>query len=417
MSGTLPDARWGDADAPLPDWRKTATDDDDDPDDELLTETPPDVIAILGFDPMETDDDGETRADALRTRAARPDASTCLRAAGLILRFPAEDGERVLFVRHAERGTWEFPGGCIEEGETPEIAAMRETQEEIGIGSTSYGRLSLLMHNSLTGVDYSTFRAHASAMFTPTLSHELMDWQWALVAQPPEPMHDGVRLAIARLDMHELDLAREIASGAMTSPQQFENIWLFALRITGTGQSYRPELEEYVWRDPSLYLNAEFLARCNGLQVVWEHPPGQQLTQTEFERRTIGAIMLPFLCDDEVWGIAKIYDGHAAAMMLDTPLSTSPSVMFRNPTSNELRRLDDGKTLLIEGEPSLIDHLAICEAGVWDKGGEPTGVAVGDPEMADDVRADAITDPDLHAAIDRFNVAMERLSLRLASRR
>lgn len=43
---------------PLPDWRKAPdADDDDDPDDEELEVTPPDVVAILGFDPKELPDE------------------------------------------------------------------------------------------------------------------------------------------------------------------------------------------------------------------------------------------------------------------------------------------------------------------------------------------------------------------------
>jgi hypothetical protein len=38
-------------------------------------------------------------------------------------------------------------------------------------------------------------------------------------------------------------------------------------------------------------------------------------------------------------------------------------------------RTEDGTPLLVEGKPWLLDHLAICEVGVWDKGGAPTGVA------------------------------------------
>lgn len=334
-------------------------DEEDGPDD---TNLPPEVIEAIGFDPY--------RADAVGSP----------RAAGIIIRYNGPEGDRVLFVRHATRGTWEFPGGMIEPGETAQAAAQREVREEIG--PTVYGRASLMLRDNLGGVDYSTFLASAKEIFEPILSAELSDWQWASPKAPPEPLHPGARMALGRIGMNELDIARKIASGEFSSPQQYENMWLFALRITGTGESYRPGLKEVVWRDPSLYLNAEFMARCNGLSVIWEHPPGESMTQVEFEKRVIGSIMLPYLVGDEVWGIARIYDQDAAARMMKG-LSTSPAVIFADPTENVVKKLTGGKTMLIEVAPSLIDHLAICDAGVWDKGGDPNGVAIGRPELAD----------------------------------
>jgi len=55
VEGLKLDVHFGGIGKPLPDWRKAGLDDAD-PDDELLDETPADVIAILGFDPLELEE-------------------------------------------------------------------------------------------------------------------------------------------------------------------------------------------------------------------------------------------------------------------------------------------------------------------------------------------------------------------------
>jgi hypothetical protein len=49
----LPEMHFGKADAKPLDWRKFKDDSPDD--DEELAETPPSMVAILGFDPLELD--------------------------------------------------------------------------------------------------------------------------------------------------------------------------------------------------------------------------------------------------------------------------------------------------------------------------------------------------------------------------
>ena len=42
----------------------------------------------------------------------------------------------------------------------------------------------------------------------------------------------------------EMDIAKGIRDGLMESPANIGNAWLFDIRISGTGISYRPQLDE-----------------------------------------------------------------------------------------------------------------------------------------------------------------------------
>ncbi len=62
--------------------------------------------------------------------------------------------KRVLIARRKDDGSenaslWEFPGGKIEQGETPEQAIIRELKEELGIDTQSacLAPLSFVSHN------------------------------------------------------------------------------------------------------------------------------------------------------------------------------------------------------------------------------------------------------------------------------
>lgn len=59
-------------------------------------------------------------------------------AATAVLLRDGQDGPEVLLVRRHGRsgfaaGAWVFPGGAVDEGETPEMTAARETLEETGV--------------------------------------------------------------------------------------------------------------------------------------------------------------------------------------------------------------------------------------------------------------------------------------------
>jgi 8-oxo-dGTP pyrophosphatase MutT (NUDIX family) len=355
-----------------------------------------------------------------------------INAAGIMFLAP---GRRVLFLKrsgeagHDHAGEWCMPGGCAEYDENAEQTARREAKEEIG----EHPNLKLRLHtrqiaahpdvvpqpNVAAGVplvaaaeagvaphppsaapadptaappnsvvDFTTFVMEVERPFlVDELSDEHVAWAWAPIDAPPTPLHPGCQIALDRLAMDELGVARAMADGRLTSPQVYENVTLFDIRITGTETAYRKALDEFVYRRPENYLTPEFVARCNGLPVIMEHPKGAVLNSKEFADRIVGTVFVPYIGNgvnhsaDEVWGVAKIYDVDAIKILSGKQMSTSPSVVFRYPEVNQKVDLEDGSSLLIEGKPSLLDHIAICEHGVWDKGGEPTGVAR-EPEMA-----------------------------------
>lgn len=172
--------------------------------------------------------------------------------------------------------------------------------------------------------------------------------------------------------LSDFETAEAIRDGKLSSPQKFGDFWLFDLRITGTGMAYRDAIDEWAFRDPEVWTSPEFVQRCNGLPVIFEHPEGRGLNSDYYRENAIGTVILPYVKGDEVWGIAKIFDDDSATLMQTTHRSTSPGVT--PPKGAEAISLEGGAKVLDEGLPLILDHLAVCELGVWDKDGPPEGI-------------------------------------------
>lgn len=91
------------------------------------------------------------------------------------------DGDRILWMKRTKDDTWGFPGGHVEEGESPIEGAIRESREEI-------------MHVPATGLQliYEEGRVRLfgcnDGEFVPDLNDEHSEYVWATIEDAPNPL-------------------------------------------------------------------------------------------------------------------------------------------------------------------------------------------------------------------------------------
>jgi len=276
-------------------------------------------------------------------------------------------GKYVFLIQRSDDGTWCQPGGTVEPGELAIDAARREVLEEVG-----YQYDGPLTPHSVYG-DYLTFRAEVPERFEAKLNDESLAAGWFHIDDMPKPLHQPFAEMLAQQALNETEVAALIADGTLSSPQFFINMWMFAIRVTGTGVTWRSADQQMAFRNPDDYLTPEFLQRVAGVPLIWLHPEKNKLDSDEFAKRVIGTLTNSWVADNgEVWTIGRVYDAEAAEIMATRQLSTSPTVTYSEAQDSIIKI--DGQPLLVEGSPVLLDHVAICEQGVWDKLLAPTGV-------------------------------------------
>jgi len=124
--------------------------------------------------------------------------------AALILR----GGDVLICQRRADQPMahkWEFPGGKIEQGETPEQALVRELQEELGIQAHIGASVARIRHTYRSGsaVDLQFFAVHR---FDGELTNNIFQsMQWCALRDLP----NFDFLAADR------DLVRDLAAGKL----------------------------------------------------------------------------------------------------------------------------------------------------------------------------------------------------------
>lgn len=284
-------------------------------------------------------------------------------ASGIMFR----QGKKIFLIQRSDDGTWCPPGGKLEPGEIAADAARREVMEEVGYQYNG----PLTPYNAAN--DYLTYRADIGTTFEPTINDESLAAGWFDINDMPKPLHPPFAEVMAAQALNETQVAALIADGTLSSPQFFTNMWMYAIRVTGTGVTWRSADQQMAFRNPDDYLTPEFLQRVAGVPLIWLHPEKNKLDSDEFARRVIGTLTNAWVADNgEVWAIARVYDAEAAEIMATRQLSTSPTVTFSEVPDSIIKV--DGQPLLVEPSPVLLDHVAICEQGVWDKLLDPTGV-------------------------------------------
>ncbi|WP_431613604.1 NUDIX domain-containing protein [Enterobacter roggenkampii] len=302
-------------------------------------------------------------------------------------------GKFVFLIQRSDDGTWCQPGGTVEPGELAIDAARREVLEEVG-----YQYDGPLTPHSVYG-DYLTFRAEVPERFEAKLNDESLAAGWFHIDDLPKPLHQPFAEMLAQQALNETEVAALIADGTLSSPQFFINMWMFAIRVTGTGVTWRSADQQMAFRNPDDYLTPEFLQRVAGLPLIWLHPEKNTLDSNEFAKRVIGTLTNSWVADNgEVWAIARVYDAEAAEIMATRQLSTSPTVKFVEVPDSIIEI--DGQPLLVEPSPELLDHVAICEQGVWDKLLAPTGVksdSINEAEKMDEEKIVALINKSIDA--------------------
>ena len=118
-----------------------------------------------------------------------------------------DDAGRVLLQRRPESvmlgGLWEFPGGKVEPGETPEAACAREVREELGVEVTVGREAAVVTHTySHLRVRIHAFRCRIASGEPRTVTGEPMRWL------APDALES---VAVPRASRKILDAARDDA--------------------------------------------------------------------------------------------------------------------------------------------------------------------------------------------------------------
>ena len=129
-------------------------------------------------------------------RADKHAGDTYMRGAGIM--YVA--GNLILLGKRAGGnmpGSWDFPGGHSEEGETPIMTALRESREEVGAAPMPDEPLHQIDFSDNGYIGFTTF-IHRTKPFALHTNEEHTEWRWCDVNNLPSPLLPAVAMTIEK---------------------------------------------------------------------------------------------------------------------------------------------------------------------------------------------------------------------------
>lgn len=178
------------------------------------------------------------------------------------------DAGRVLLLKRAASsvngGTWGFPAGGIEPGETPEQAAIRESFEEVG----HIPKLPLQFVND--DGSFVTYKI-SGERFTPKLNSEHTAHEWADLRNLPSPLHPGI---MEILEGFRVDSKRipDINGFIEIQDNPISKVGVFPYSGRAVGDLENPDKIYRVYRPEEELSNPETIKSFQLLPFVNDHP-------------------------------------------------------------------------------------------------------------------------------------------------
>jgi 8-oxo-dGTP pyrophosphatase MutT (NUDIX family) len=110
------------------------------------------------------------------------------------------DGDRLLLLRPSYRTGWGLPGGMLQRGESPENAAVREAEEELGIRVEVTGPGTLVLDAGPRRIDFVYPAQTLDGESEPRrASPEVAEWRWFGMEELPHLLPEA-RWALEALE-------------------------------------------------------------------------------------------------------------------------------------------------------------------------------------------------------------------------